>query len=119
MLFDKKVFVTGGSFQDKAYRSTEIIDIGENGDLNIRKGDDLNVARKNHGMGIVTIDNRPTLISIGGDTGDIGVDKLKSIEIWNSTSESWNISSNLMLKNVRAYFSFATFPTEFLCRRKK
>ena len=109
--------MTGGTNDTMAFRSTEIIEIGENGDLNIRKGGDLNVARKNHGMGIITLGNRPTLISIGGDAGGIGIDMLKSIEIWNPTSESWNISSNLTLKNERAYFSFATFPTEFLCQR--
>lgn len=64
ILFNNKVIITGGI---ECSKSTEIIDL-RNGDLLIRKGGDLQQARVFLGMGIVTVNNTPTLIAFGGQS---------------------------------------------------
>ena len=100
--FNGKVFVTGGRGYRDILDKTEIIEM-DNGNLTIRNGGSLKRKRYDHGMGIITLDGIPTLIAFGGRSHFIlGNLWLDSVEIWNSTSETWQ-ESDLKMERPRAY----------------
>ena len=113
MLFDGKVIVTGGYGLNGSISTVEIIDI-EDSELKIRKGKDMIQKRASHGMGILNLDNKPTLIAFGGYNTDT-LEFLSSVELWNNANESWEISANLALKKQIDEFGHATLLSELIC----
>ena len=110
--FNSKILIAGGMGEKTSYlKSTEIIDLYENGTMSIRKSADLNTPRHSHGMGIINIENLATVVVFGGSSKSGTLD---SVEIWDDASETWNIS-NLKLKQARSEFAFTSVPTELLC----
>ena len=123
ILFKNKVFVTGGidmtpNAPEGYLRSTEIIEVGKNGELSIRIGPNLYIPRYNHGMGIMTIGRVPTLIAFGGLNGikpNNAIDVWHEYEMWNSTREKWKISRNMIMSQPKSAFGFATVSTDLIC----
>ena len=114
-VFRNKVIITGGfARESKEYmNSTEIIEFGSE-ELTIRKGNDLNSKRHLHGMGIFALNQIPTLAAFGGYAQE-GLIFLDSVEIWDDTSETWTLQTNLTLSMGKKDFAFATVPTELIC----
>ena len=121
-MIDRKVIVTGGTDKNpevvRATNSTEIIDLGINGEMYIRKGNDMNERRQTHGIGFIYIDNTPQIVIFGGF--DVYPDPYPipgykdTVEIWNNANETW-MTSNLTLNQGKFEFGFASLPTELLC----
>ena len=84
--------------------------------MNIRTGGSLNVARVNHGMGLINIDNSSVFIVFGGTTHPYGGEILSSMEVWDPVNESWTISTTLNLTEPRYSLGFVTVPNELLCQ---
>ena len=95
----KKILITGDiSYQfHKASKTTEILDTENE---IISDGPSLNVARGNHGIGVVTIDGKDRIAVFGGRT-DNGV-LLDSVEVYNTKTEKWTLS-NLRLKKADVF----------------
>ena len=84
--------------------------------MTITAGNDMNVKRQLHGMGIFTMNKVPTLVVFGGFAqGQNEEDFLDSVEVWNDTSETWSLESNLTLSMAKRDFAFASIPTELIC----
>ena len=100
----KKLMITGGSdgVGGGHLDSTEIIDI-ENGTITM--GSPMNSKRANHGMGVVTIENKDRLIVFGGEQFDYHT--LDSVEVYNTKTEKWE-TTGIKLKNKNAHFGFLT-----------
>ena len=114
ILFNKKVIVTGGTDDARNEISTTIIiDIGqEDGGLTVRKGGDMNQSRAFHGMGIITIENIPSVIAFGGVNSNVEGGR-DSIEVWNDNEETWSMF-NSSLKVPNYSFGFVTLPTSLI-----
>ena len=113
IVFNDKVIITGGydDYGANHLISTEIIEIGKDV-LTVRNGGNLMKRRRNHGMGIVILDNVPTVIAFGGRNS---VEYIDTVEIWNDDSESWATSSSITLEQSKREFGFASVSTELLC----
>ena len=123
ILYQNKVFVTGGidtdpdSFEPYT-RSTEIIEIGKNGELSIRNGPKLYIGRNGHGMGIITVGRTPTLIAFGGwnsYNANNAIDVWLEFKIWNTTKYKWKTSRNMFMSQPKGAFGFATVSTDLIC----
>ena len=57
----------------------------------------------------------PTLVVFGGFAQGQGQVFLDSVEVWNDTSETWTLESNLTLSMAKRDFAFASIPTELIC----
>ena len=114
IVFNSKVIITGGhtTTHNQYSSGTYVIDIDNDGKFKLRSGHSLNEMRAYHGMGIIQRNNGATVIAFGGFNKMDG--KLSSVEIWNDSNESWEIS-NVPLNRSRRDFGFATLPTELLC----
>ena len=98
-----EIVVTGGI--DKGFlKSTELINIS-NGTS--RKVGDLNVARRQHGMGIAHINGKSKLIVFGGQAANSSF--LDSIEEWDEVSESWKMST-MKMSRAKSAFGYCQFP---------
>ena len=110
--FEDKVIVTGGTkeypyFTDSA--STEIIHIN---DLTTTYfAGCLVQARSHHGLIVVHVENKPTVLAVGG-SNDMNV--LDSIEMWNPINETWTMTS-MKLSEPRFNFGILSLPTRSLC----
>ena len=95
----KKILITGDikSSIYKAYKTTEILDTENE---TISEGPSLNIARGNHGIGVVTIDGKDRIAVFGGRT-DNGL-LLDSVEVYNTKTEKWTLS-NLRLKKADVF----------------
>lgn len=115
--FDSKIIITGGFNEyNDVTSSTEIIDIDSNGSLmSPREAGNLNIERYDHGMGIVNLEQGPTVIAFGGIYYNGIYRHLDSVEIWDAQTETWNISSNLILSEPKSGFGYAMVPTELIC----
>ena len=113
LFYQSKVILAGGyDTNGNTLKTTEIVQISENGKLSLRKAGNLNVARVNHGMGVIKIRNTPKAIAYGGlNEFD---DALNSVDIWDDASEIW-LASNLTLNISRWSFGYDTLPIELLC----
>ena len=118
--FKSKIIVTGGEVLDYnnyivSSNTTDVIEIGKNGSLSIRKVGDLNVARHSHGIGIINVHKIATVIVFGGNTG-YNNQPLHSVEAWNDATEKWTLLPNLRLKKSNSQFGFTQVPTRLLCK---
>ena len=93
----KKVMITGGY----DFNSTEIFDTENESIIN---SNPLNFKRRNHGIGILTINGEDKLAVFGGENRETIMD---SIEIYNTQSEKWE-TTDIKLKGPRADFGFLT-----------
>ena len=113
IFFNNKVIVAGGSDGSSYSNSTLIIDVGVD-DLKIRQAGDMNKKRWNLGLGILSILEVPTVVAFGGsDAYYNGFHD--SVEIWNDTSETWELSTNLTLGVPKVQIGFATVATKLVC----
>ena len=88
-----KLIITGGYNYKTTGRvlSTEIIDLASGIS---RLGGNLNAYRCYHGMGVISKNDKPTLIVFGGECFDVtGCPmSLDSIEEWDDETDTWRIS---------------------------
>ena len=115
MVFQSNIIITGGySNRDKYGVNyiliTEVIQVNDNGSLDIKEAGSLNAPRSAHGMGIIDVETIPTCITFGGQDSN----PMHSIEILDDNLNTW-IISNLTLKEERTEFGYATVPTQFFC----
>ena len=80
-------------------------------EISIRKGGNMSEGRSSHGMGIIDLNNEPTLVAFGGTNGPSYFD---SVDIWDDINETWKLS-NITMKKERSDFAHSTVPTELLC----
>ena len=117
MAFNKKIVITGGGeFLSSGiinYNLTEVIDFSD-GELKLRKGGDLKESRFWHGMGVILVDNVPTLISFGG-MNEYRMNLVTSVEIWNDIDETWEVSETLKVDEIPMRFGFTTLPSKRVC----
>ena len=71
--------------------STEILDTE---DGSVTMASPMNSKRRNHGMGVITIDNEDRLAVFGGHDGE---NMLDSVELYNTQTEKWE-TSDIKLK---------------------
>ena len=122
-VFKNKVVITGGMASNYYVTSTEIIDLENKDNLTIRvaNGEKPLDVRRNHGMGVATIDNVPTLIAFGGYNGTTKEENkdprfyLDSVFMWNDTSEDWIESTKFKMTEGKRNFGTATLPTKLIC----
>ena len=79
----------------------------------------LNEARGNHGMAIADLNNEPTLLAFGGNFyQDLENQReyLRSIEKWNSDSESWTLLTEDKLDEPKSNFGSLSVPARLLCQ---
>ena len=104
-LYQDKVIITGGRRSDS---STEIINLN---DLTTAYTTGNFVqARYGHGLVVVHVDNKPTVLAVGG----LGNGILDSIEMWNPTNETWTMTS-MKLTEPKSNFGILSLPTHLLC----
>ena len=115
-LVERKVIITGGFDENNmvVFHSTQIIDLGEDGEMKLRKGNDMNDSRQTHGIGFVYINGTPQVIIFGGFGSSTDVYFTDTVEMWNNSNETW-LKSNLTLNQGKFEFGFATLPTELMC----
>ena len=110
MAFNGNIIIAGGNYHNGTnVGSTEIIDIAT---LKIREGKNLNIKRRYPGMGIITINDIPTLVIFGGELGF--KNNTDTVEVWNENTESW-IMSDEKLQTEKSKFGFISVPIELLC----
>ena len=110
-LFQEKVIIAGGKdLSGKFSNSTEIINL--NNLTKAHTAGNLVKARYNHGIGVVHVDNKPTVVAVGGfNDDDFFID---SIEMWNPATETWTMSS-MTLSKPKYSFAMLSLPTRQLC----
>ena len=94
-----KVMITGGF----DLGSTEILDIE---DESIVMASGLNFKRRNHGMGILTINGEDRLATFGGENRKAYM-CLDNVEIYNPQTEEWE-TTDMKLERRRSDFGFLT-----------
>jgi len=116
IVFKDKVLITGGynkanqiNFNDRRKVPTEIFDLKITQKWN---GGSFQIQRSWHGIGEVTINGEQKVIAFGG-IGNGGW--LKSVEIWDDTSETWSISKNLQLSEIKHDFGFLSANSDLIC----
>ena len=92
----RKVMITGGL---RTMNSTEIFDTT---DQSIEIGSMLNLARYDHGIGVLTINSMDRIAVFGGYDWK---KTLNSVEIYNPQTKTWEIS-DIEIKEARAGFGF-------------
>ena len=96
----KKIMVTGGlNFKREFLNSTEIFDTE---DGHVTMASPMNSKRRNHGIGVITIDNEDRLAVFGGHDGQ---NMLDSVELYNTQTEKWE-TTNIKLKEAKDEFGF-------------
>ena len=105
-ILNEEIIVSGGLIgRGKVSTSTEIISLSS-GTSSISS--DLNIKRYGHGMGIAYVGNQSKLLAFGGSNHkDLNLD---SIEEWNESSKSWNLSE-LTLSDGKSYFGHLSIPS--------
>ena len=115
--FEDQVIVTGGRKGSPYFtesRSTEIINLNDL--TKAHTAGNLNLARAAHGLVVVHVENKSTVLALGGGFSgpNGGLNSLNSIEIWNATSKTWRMTS-MKLSKPRIYFGILSVPTRLLC----
>ena len=115
--FNNKILITGGNdgeWYDCDRRHTvrtEIFDFSKN-DFIIRRGGPFNERRSWHGIGIMNINDQPTVVAFGGACGN---NWLRSVEIWDDKNEIWKLASYIQLSEKKHDFGFASVPYDVSC----
>ena len=100
-----KIMITGGKYDSS--RSTEIFDT-ENESITL--AGEMNFERKDHGIGVLTINDQDRLAVFGGVYDLFGSikDSLRSVELYDAQNNIWEISA-IKMQKVRADFGFKSF----------
>ena len=98
-----KILVTGGltGFPFEWESSCEIIDTG-NGTVTMASP--MNHKRCGHGMGVVNVNGEDRLAVFGGTQGGMNIHD--SIELYNTKTQTWELSEDLELNIPRCTFGF-------------
>ena len=108
-LYEDQVFIAGGrDSSDNTLKSTEIIKLNDL--TKAHYAGDLVQARLGHGLVVVHVDNKPTVLAVGG----FGNGYLDSIEMWNPTTETWTMTE-MKLSEPKYNFGILSLPTRLLC----
>ena len=99
--FQDEIIIAGGQF---APSSTEIINLNDL--TTAHTAGNFVQARAFHSLVVVHIDSKPTVLALGG-FNDYG-QNLDSIEMWNSTTETWTMSS-MKLTEPKDSFGIVSF----------
>ena len=101
-----KIMITGGAggHNDWFLNSTEILDTQ---DGNIIMASPMNFKRREHGMGVVTIDGKERLAVFGGRIGGPNGHDLDTVEIYNTLTEKWEIT-DIKMEQPKSNFGFLT-----------
>ena len=117
-VFDNQIIVSGGQTSYGNYlNSSEIISIGNV--TSSRLSGSLNEARGSHGMAIADVNDESTLLAFGGNFYqdlDNQREYLRSIEKWNSDSESWTLLTEDKLDEPKSSFGSVSVPSRLLCQ---
>ena len=112
-LYENQVIITGGEdSSNDVLSSTEII--GLNDLTTSHTARDLVQARGGHGLVVVHVDNKPTVLAVGGAYSENGWKYLNSIEKWNPTTKTWT-TTEMKLSEPKRDFGIVTLPTRLLC----
>ena len=93
-----KIMISGGLDNDFLH-STEILDCE---DGSVIMASPMNSKRRNHGMGVITINGEEKLAVFGGIGGRSVLD---SVEIYNTQTENWE-TTTIKLKEAKSKFAF-------------
>ena len=98
-----KILVTGGlsGLTLERESSCEIIDT-ENG--TVEMASEMNYARCSHGIGIINLNGKESLVVFGGTQGYGGI--YDSIELYNTKTKKWELYKDLELNVPRTKFGF-------------
>ena len=102
------ILITGGLYSDTNGKS-EIFDMKDN---TIILGNPMNTKRSYHGMAVITIANEDRLTVFGGR--DENLNRLDSVEIFNSSTRKWEIVSDLKLEEAKAAFGYVSLPYDVI-----
>ena len=105
--FKDQIFITGGW---KELKSVDILTLDP---FNISKGNELNVGRFNHGLGLIHHKGRLTLAAFGGMGSSSN--KLDSVEVFNEVTKTWKLSTTLKLSEKKTAFDFLSVPSHLIC----
>ena len=113
-LFKEKVIINGGrNSSANDLSSTEIINLNDL--TKAHATGNLVQASFGHGLVVVHVDNKPTVLAVGGEYKENGTWKYRnSIEMWNPTTETWTMTQ-MKLSEPKAYFGILSLPTRLLC----
>ena len=89
--------ITGG-YGNGVLDSTEVLDTE---DGKVTMASPMNSKRRNHGMGVITIDNEDRLIVFGGH--DDGENMLVNVELYNAQTEKWEMTAMKMNEPKRGF----------------
>ena len=107
-LYENQVIITGG-----VGSPTEIINLNDL--TKSHTAGTLVQARRGHGLVVVHVDNKPTVLAVGGEYWENGDWKYRdSIEKWNPTTKTWTMTS-MKLSEPKGFFGILSLPTRFLC----
>ena len=104
------ILITGGLYSDTNGKS-EIFDMKDN---TIILGNPMNTKRSYHGMAVITIANEDRLTVFGGR--DENLNRLDSVEIFNSSTRKWEIVSDLKLEEAKAAFGYVSLPYDVISK---
>ena len=68
-------------------------------------------ARSSHGLVVVHVDNKETVLAVGGECAEKSLD---SIEMWNSTTMTWTTAS-MKLTEPKDDFGILSLPARLVC----
>jgi len=113
-LHEDQVIIAGGRDSSKSIlSSTEIINLNDLTKAHTTAGN-LVQARSAHGLVVVHVDNKPTVLAVGGGYIEGGWKELDSIEMWNPTTGTWKMTS-MRLSEPKGGFGILSMPTRLLC----
>ena len=112
VLFNDKIIVSGGHIAGRRLSSTETIDVHDLKTSHYAM--DLIEPRAWHGLVVVHVNNKPTVLAVGGFGPSYT--RLDSIEMWNQTTEieSWTMTSK-KLSEAKSSFGILSVPIGSLC----
>ena len=88
-------------FPRNRFATSEIIDVGTR---SVTEGPPMNSRRLAHGIGVLNIDNLDRVAVFGGFDG---TDYLKSVEMYNHQTQTWELT-NFELSEGKCAFGFMT-----------
>ena len=107
---EDKIVIAGGYGSGNYLKSTEIINIH---DLTAsHPAGNLVQKRGRHGLTVVYVDRKPTILAVGGSDGQHSF--LDSIEMWNATTDTWTMTS-MNLTEPKSSFGIIALPTRSVC----
>ena len=110
--FEEKIFISGGYESGNTLSTTEVIDLNDL--TKAHTAGNLVQKRFGHGLVVVHVDNKPTVLAVGGGYYENGWKHLDSIEKWNPTTETWTMTS-MKLSEPKLDFGILSLPTRLLC----